>query len=335
MPYGAEASIVETARTGTHIEDGVMLHGTAGARGAATRRSVQRIVCAAALVLCGACTPEQDIASAGPESWATVQAAGGGRVPVLYVPAEGFAYHDAEGNLTGVTVEVMRHFADWVRAEHGVELDVDFVAEEDWRTFYGRVRDAPTGVFGIGNVTITEARRSELQFSPPYLTNVAVLITHERVPEVRGESDVGVAFRGLNALAFEGTLHEERLRRLRDAYVPDASLVMAGSNDAIVDIVANGGYFAYIDAYNYWRALERGSPLRRHPALDDPAEEFGVIMPLVSDWAPVIDGFFRHGDGYRNTSQYRELLSRHLGELLAEALETARRAQADSSESDR
>lgn len=293
-------------------------------------RSVRRIVCAAALMLCGSCAPGQDTAPAGPDSWAAAQAARGGRVQILYVPADGFAYHDAEGNLTGVTVEVMRHFAEWVGAEHGVDLDVDFVVEEDWRTFYGRVRDASAGVFGIGNVTITEARRSELQFSPPYLTSMAVLITHERVPEIRDGAGAAVAFRGLDALAFEGTLHEERLRVLRDAYVPDASLVMAGSNDAILDSVANGGYFAWIDVYNYWRALEHGAPLRRHPAFDDPAEEFGVIMPLVSDWAPVIDGFFHHGDGYRNTARYRDLLSRHLGELLADALETARRAQADA-----
>jgi hypothetical protein len=283
-------------------------------------------------MLSGACTPEQDTAPDGPVSWAQAQA-GGGRVQVLYVPAEGFAYHDAEGNLTGVTVEVMRHFVEWVRAAHGVDVDVDFVAEEDWRTFYGRVREAPAGVFGIGNVTITEARRSELQFSPPYLTSMAVLITHERVPEIRTEADAAFAFRGLDALAFEGTLHEERLRRLRDAHVPDASLVMESANDAIIDSVASGGYFAYTDAYNYWRALERGAPLRRHPSLDDPAEEFGVIMPLVSDWAPAIDGFFNHGDGYRNTALYRDLLSRHLGKPLTDALETARRALADSSRS--
>jgi hypothetical protein len=293
-----------------------------------------RMVCAAAFTLCAACATEQDTPAEGPDTWAAVQASGGGRVHVLYVPADGFAYRDAGGNLTGVTVEVMRHFAAWVRAEHGVELDIDFVAEEDWRTFYGRVRDAPSGVFGIGNVTITEARRSELQFSPPYLTNVAVLITHERVQEIRAETDAAVAFSGLDALAFEGTLHEERVRRLRAAHVPDAALVMAGSNDAIVDRVSDGGYFAWIDAYNYWRALERGAPLRRHPVFDDPAEEFGVIMPLVSDWSPVIDRFFRHGDGYRNTAQYRDLLSTHLGEALAAALESARRAQADSSGSE-
>lgn len=293
-------------------------------------RRLLRIVGAAVLVLSAACARQPDEASGGPDPWATAQAAGSGRVQVLYVPAEGFAYHDAGGNLTGVTVEVMRHFADWVRAEHGVSLDLEFEAEEDWRTFYGRVRDAPAGTFGLGNVTITEARRSELQFSPPYLNNVAVLITHERVPELQAGRDAAVAFRGLDALAFEGTLHEERLRRLRAAHVPDAALVMAGSNDAIIDSVAGGRFFAFIDAYNYWRARERGAPLRRHAALDDPAEEFGIIMPLASDWADLMGRFFGHGDGYRNTAQYRDLLARHLGEPLADALEAARRAQADT-----
>jgi hypothetical protein len=120
-----------------------------------------------------------------------------------------------------------------------------------------------------------------------------------------------------------------RLRELRDEHVPATPLVMAASNAEIVERVAGGGYFAYIDAYNYWRARDEGVPLRRHAAADDPAEEFGVIMPLGSSWVALLAEFFSGDGGYRNTPQYRELLVRHLGEPLADALEAARRA-ADS-----
>lgn len=260
------------------------------------------------------------------DTWATVRESGGGTIRVLYVPAGGFAYRDGDGRLTGVTVEIMRQFAEWVGREYGVTLDAEFVEEEDWRTFYNRVRDAGPGVFGIGNVTITEARRDELRFSPSYLTNVAVLITHEDVPELARLEDADVAFHGLDALAFEGTLHETRLRQLRDAHVPGADMTMASTNDEILERVAGGGYFAYIDAYNFWRARDGGAPLRRHTAGDDPAEEFGVIMPLGTDWGELIDRFFQRDGGYRGTAEYHELLVRHLGEPLTRALEDARAA---------
>jgi hypothetical protein len=242
-------------------------------------------------------------------------------VRVLYVPAEGFAYRDADGRLTGVTVELVEAFAGWVTARHGVVVTPDFVEEPDWRTFYGRVRDGSGGVFGLGNVTITEDRRAELSFSPAYLSNVAVLITHDAVPELARPDDVPARFAGLSALAFEGTLHETRVRLLRDAHLPDAPLVFARSNDEVVARVGGGGYFAYIDAYNYWRARERGVPLLRHAAADDAAEEFGIIMPIGSDWSAVLQEFFEQDGGYRTTARYRDMLVRHLGEPLTRMLE--------------
>jgi ABC-type amino acid transport substrate-binding protein len=257
-------------------------------------------------------------------TWAAASRTGAATLRVLYVPADGFAYPAPDGALTGVTVDIVRAFARWVETSRDVRIALEFVAEDDWRTFYGRVRDATGGVFGLGNVTITEARRAELRFSPPYLTNVAVLITHASVPGLQSLEAIPATFAGLVPLGFEGTLHETRVRALRDAYLPDASVALVGSNVDIIERVAGGGYFAYIDAYNFWRALEHDTPLRRHDVADDPAEEFGIIMPLDNDWAPLLDEFFRRDGGYRNTAEYRSILERHLGASLTQALEDAR-----------
>lgn len=236
---------------------------------------------------------------------------------VLYVPATGWAYRDKAGHLTGVTVELMRRFADFVATEHGIELQLDFVEETDWSVFYGRVRDAEGGVFGIGNVTITEARREELAFSPPYLNNIAVLITHEDLAEVPGPEQAAEKLEGLKALAFAGTLHETRLEALREEYWPELVIDRTGSNDEIIAAAAAGTHFGYIDAYNYYGARDRGAALRHHPAFDDPGEEFGVIMPLGSDWQPLVKAFFNHDDGLMHSQFYRELLVEHLGEETA------------------
>lgn len=257
-------------------------------------------------------------------SRAAAEQARAARLRVLYVPADGFAYRAEDGSLTGVTVDIMQLFGHWLAAEHDIAAELDFVEESDWRAFYGRVRDASGGVFGLGNVTITEERRTELQFSPPYLSNVAVLITHDSVGEIRQLHEIPTSFATLRGLGFEGTLHERRVRNLRDRHLPQAQLELAASNDEILQRVAGGGYFAYIDAYNFWRALERGAPLRRHQVADDPAEEFGIIMPLDSDWPPLLQQFFTRGGGLRTTPAYRDILLRHLGEPLTRVLEEAR-----------
>ena len=277
-------------------------------------RAIAALILLFALAACSQGGPDQ-----GP-TFAEARAAGEATVRVLYVPAEGWVYAEDGETPTGVTADLMRGFADWVEREHGIALELAFVAEHDWQVFYGRVRDARGGVFGLGNVTITAARRDELAFSPAYLENVAVLITPEDIATVDAAARAPELLDGLDALAFRGTLHQQRLERLRSDYWPDMRIDHADSNDAIIERVAAGGHFAYIDAYNYWRAREARAPLRHHPAMDDPGERFGIIMPRDTDWAAPLAAYFEADGGLLQRDDYRALLERHLGEAVAAML---------------
>jgi hypothetical protein len=254
-------------------------------------------------------------------TFAEARSTGEANLTFFHVPSSGFAYRGDDGELTGVTVELLRDFARYAAAEHGIALSVEWVEEERWADFYGYVRDSSGGAFGVGNVTITDPRRDELAFSPPYLNNVAVLVTHENVPELSSLEEIGTAFRGLTALPYPGTLHEVRLEAIRDRHLPEMPTRPVASNDELVSLLASGeGYFGYIDVYNYWRAREAGQPLRRHPVGDDASETFGVIMPHGSDWAPVMEAFFATGGGYVESPRFRALMREHLGDELASLL---------------
>lgn len=236
----------------------------------------------------------------------------------FYVPSGGFAYHGEDGELTGVTVELLRGFAHHVAEDLGVEVHVSWIQEERWADFYGYVRDSEGGAFGIGNVTITEERGEELDFSPPYLQNVAVLVTHADVPELAALAEIGSAFDGLVALRYPGTLHEVRLLELRDRHWPDMPFDSIASNDELVSALSAGPEtFGYIDIYNYWRATEEGRRLKRHPVGDDASEEFGIILPNGSDWTPMMEAYFQAREGVLGTPAYRSLLEEHLGPELA------------------
>ncbi len=258
-------------------------------------------------------------------SWDAALKQGHGVLRALYVPAPGFAYHDSSGALTGITVDVLLGFSDFVESRYGVDLDIIFEAEENWSVFYSRMTAASDGMIGFGNVTITEERREALDFSPPYMHNVAALITHASVPELNGLEEIPAVFSGYTALAFEGTLHEERLRAIINDYLPDALMEMAHSNDEILEKVSRNeqAYFAYIDLYNFQRALEQGMPLKRHGAGDKTGEQFGYLLPLNSTWTDVIGEYFLHGEGLLFSSRYRDILETHLGKDLTKILREA------------
>ncbi len=255
------------------------------------------------------------------DAWNDIREQGSGTLIVHYVPSEGFSYEDETGELTGVTIDIIREFIQWVEIENRVEIAASFVPEESFSRFYRNVAEAKEGVIGMANVTITEERREELDFSPPYMQNIAVLITHESVDELESFDRLNEQFAGMQALAFEGTLHQERLEQIRNRYHPDLDILMEHSNDEILNTVASDpSLFAYIDIYNYWRAAERGEPVQRHPVGDDAAEEFGYILPPGSDWTPLIREFFEMNNGFTSTDTYREIMNRHLGSELANLL---------------
>ena len=255
------------------------------------------------------------------DTWNDIREQGSGTLIVHYVPSEGFSYEDDTGELTGVTIDIIREFIQWAETEYRVEITASFVPEESFSRFYRNVAGADQGVIGMANVTITEERREELDFSPPYMQNIAVLITHDSIDELESFDRLNEQFAGMQALAFEGTLHQERLEQIRDRYHPDLDILMGHSNDEILNRVAvDPSLFAYIDIYNYWRAAKRGGPVRRHPVGDDAAEEFGYILPPGSDWTPLMQEFFERNDGFTASDAYREIMNRHLGAELANLL---------------
>jgi ABC-type amino acid transport substrate-binding protein len=255
------------------------------------------------------------------DSWSDVLQNEVGTLTAVYVPAEGFAYVDTDGNLTGVTIDLLHEFVTFVQQTYSVKVELRFVEETNWRTFYSDVAASADGVIGMGNVTITEARRSELRFSLPYMTNIASLITHQDAPEIPQLELLGEVWSGRTALAFDGTLHEERLRSMVKEYYPEAQIALAQSNDEIIDRLSQEDrYFAYIDLYNYWRAVDRGAPLRRHPVGDESAEQFGYILPLQTTWGEALDAWVNADGGLVATTRYREIMEVHLGTELARTL---------------
>lgn len=237
---------------------------------------------------------------------------------VIYVPAPGFAYKE-NGQLTGVTVEIMRDFQRWFERYHGIQLELNFDADENWSNMYQRVQNANGGVFGLGNVTITSERREELSFSPPYLYNVAVLVTPDHIETIESPDRFPLLIQELQPLAFAGTLHEVRIRQLRDSYHPEQELTRVNSNQAVIDGAATD-YYSYVDAYNFYRAVDEGVTIKYHPEFNQEGERFGIIMPHNNDWNTLLTAFFAAEGGYLTTPRYADLLNRHLGNGVADIL---------------
>lgn len=259
------------------------------------------------------------------DTWAQVKQTGQGTISLAYVETPSFVYKDGSGKLTGICVDILQDFVKWVNDNKKVKLQSKFVGDgTSFRGMYDKVRVSTGGVFGLGNITITEERKKEVKFSPPFITNFAILITQGNIPTLAKMEELPTTFASLTAYTAKGTLNEKRILDLKKKYFPDMKIVTTTTSQETLEKVFNDPKgFAYLDLAFYLEAAQMRKYVKRHPIGDQLAEQFGFAMPSSTDWGPLLEEFFKANGGYTSTSRYREILTNHLGETGVKLLQSA------------
>ena len=259
------------------------------------------------------------------DTWAQTKKAGQGTISFAYVETFGFVYKDNAGNLTGICVDIMNDFVDYVNKKKGVKLTSKFVGDgSSFKGMYDKVKGSSGGVFGLGNITITDERKKEVKFSPPYITNLTFLITQSNVATLEKMEDLPKTFAKLTAYPAKGTLNEKRILEIQKKYFPDMKITYTATSQETFDkITTDPNGFAYLDLAFYLEAVQQRKPIKRHPVADKASEQFGFVMPSNTDWFPVIDEFFKADGGYTNSAEYKMILKKHLGEIGVKLLQSA------------
>jgi putative glutamine transport system substrate-binding protein len=137
--------------------------------------------------------------------------------------------------------------------------------------------------------------------------------------------DMPTTFSNLTAYTAKGTLNEKRMLELKQKYFPGMKITYtATSQETLEKVMADPNGFAYLDLGFYLEAVSMKKSIKRHPIADKAAEQFGFVLPLNSDWYPVLEEFFNAGGGYLNSAQYRKILVTHLGETGVKLLQSAK-----------
>jgi ABC-type amino acid transport substrate-binding protein len=260
------------------------------------------------------------------DTWASVKAKGTGTISLAYVETPAFAYKDKSGKLTGICLDIIADFGKWLEQNKHAKLNTKFVGDgSSFRGMFDKVKASSGGVIGLGNVTITNERKKEVKFSPPFITNFAILISNNNIPTLTKLEDLPVAFANLTAYAAKGTTNEKRLLELKEKYFPAMKIVATTtSQETLEKVFADPHGFAYLDLAFYLEAVELKKNVKRHPVGDRAAEQFGLIMPSNSDWTSVLEEFFTANGGYVNSAQYKSILRKHLGETGMKLMQTAK-----------
>ena len=259
------------------------------------------------------------------DSWEKIKSQGSGTISFVYVETPAFVYKDASGNLAGICVDIMKAFVNYVNNTHNVKINYKFEGDgSSFRQFYEDVKNSKDGVFGLGNVTIREDRKKEVQFTDPFIKNIALIVSGKSVEDAVSFSDASRIFKGFTAYVPPGSLHEVRMKELKDRFVPSLVLEYVGSSQEAIDaMLKNPRSICFQDIAVYWDYEQKGYDIKYHPLESEQTEELGMIMPLNSDWKPLFDEFFRLGKGFKANPLYHRSLTKHLGNEVVKMLKMA------------
>lgn len=247
------------------------------------------------------------------DSFQNAQSTKKANLTYVYEGIDGFSTKTEAGDYKGLLVDVIRQFELFVQQKHGITISSRFVAvENDFQGYLKHVSNSKGGVFGISPASIKAERKKIMQFSTAYLNNISVLITNKSVPTLASMSEISSKFNSMKVYTVPSTTFADRVNGLKKGSFQSLEIVNVPSMYEMVDKIAGDkASFGFVDLNYYFDYLQKGSPLKRHPSGDLKGDEWGIIMPLDSDWKPIIDDFFN--SGFRKSAEYRQMVIQNLG----------------------
>ncbi|HAA10912.1 MAG TPA: hypothetical protein DCE41_04110 [Cytophagales bacterium] len=280
----------------------------------AYRSGIQQALVTLSLIVIGLYPRFVQAQTFGGNSWSETKANGQGTLAVVSYEIPGMIETGTDGQPTGVCVEVLNDFVEYVNTNHGVKLRIDYQHREgDFSRFMAQTRKGDH-VLGLTTMSIMKSRQGRMQLTPAYMRNQLVLMTHNSVPFISSFTDLSRSLKGKTALAVADGNNEEYLRLLQANYYPEMKIEFRASEKEILkDMAASSEYFSILDFTAYYQVIKKRLPLRRQdvPLERHFQESFGFLLSDNSDWNPLWEEFLT--SSYRTSTGYRKAVSDNLG----------------------
>jgi len=228
----------------------------------------------------------------------------------------------ASTNQTGITFDIMNAFENWVEDNKGIQVTTTYKSPNanDFTKFLEVVKNSKGGVFGLSNTTITAQRKKVYNFSPPYITNIGMILTNNTVGTLSSISDISSSFSGMTAVTVKNSTNEKRLLDIKSEYYPALKIEYVPSFQKAVDmVIKDPKLFANVDFTYYLDGVQNRKPIKRHAAGDDKTEQFGILMPKSNDWGPLLAEFM---EGFVDSTEYKKIIMSNLGPSAIKFFET-------------
>ncbi|MEQ8926861.1 MAG: ATP-binding protein [Fulvivirga sp.] len=227
-------------------------------------------------------------------SWEEVKKNKEGTIDLYWNISKPFIYQDDEGNMQGIEAELIKGFKEYLKLTHNVDLTLHWINSNSFKEFYDYISQSDhNGEFGVSALSITATRLKKVQFTHPYMSDVAVMISRSDVPIFEDKDHFKEYSKNLTAITVEATTYEEQLKYLKDLGYNFEIDYISSNQPIIENILSRENAFGYVDLPLYLMALKNDptTPIFRQNLYPIKGLGYGLIMPKVSDWATIFNEY--------------------------------------------
>lgn len=244
------------------------------------------------------------------DSWAKVQKAGTGTITAYWYDIDPFIYTSPQGKLQGVEYELMEGFVAYVKQKYGDDLSVKWENTGSFQSIYDKVKNhTEPGVFGWSFFSVTPERMQEVNFTPPYMPDLNVLVTSNELPLYTATQPFMDNLSLMQGFTMAHTTMEDDLKKLQ-AHHNFSIHSEYDDYEVLKKIAGRKNGFGYIPLTIYVVALQKGIKVKRQHILVTERPGFAGIFSKNSDWGPVVNEYFQSFACKRKTDS---LLAKYLG----------------------
>lgn len=246
------------------------------------------------------------------DSWSKVKA-NGGILTVIYYEQPGLIYKDvSSGKMKGVCADILDDFAKYVQTKYGKKVEIKYAGQEQIFTTFLSITQNTPNILGVTNVTITEERKKILKFTPSFMNNPLVMLTHSDAPNINSLDEIGTIMKDYGAKVITGSTHVKIVEKIKKEHAPGLKVSFANSGTEVLKELSSGSkYFTILELTEYIDATRRQLPVKRQNINLGGAEELAFIMAKQSDWDQPWNEFMTLD--YRKSVRYRKIIVENLG----------------------
>ncbi len=228
-------------------------------------------------------------------SWEEVKQAGKGTIVVYWYESQPFIYPTASG-MAGIEYEIMEGFKEYLRQHHGIDLTIEWREAQSFADTYNTISTKKEkGIFGASAFSITPERQREVGFSPPYMSDICVLITSKGLPIVQDRAEFEDLFSKLTAITIDETTYEQDILRIKQESNLNFDIKYIPSSDNILRAVEqHDSAFGFIDLPVYMMMFNDNPSINvnRQNLFPVKRKGYAFAYPLNSDWAEPVSNYF-------------------------------------------